>query len=188
MTGIQQTDDAMLNFIQGHMHTPFLDSLMPWVSFLGNGAMVWIAVAVLLLLIKQYRSSGFLILIVLLLCFLIGDVLLKQVIARPRPFIDHPAITLLIPPPTDYSFPSGHTDSSFAAATILLFRKKSWGIAATLLASLIAFSRLYLYVHYPSDVLAGLILGITVAFITNRLFRSNQNRHSNANGSNEMPQ
>ena len=171
MPVIQQIDDTILNFIQSHFHIPFLDSIMLTISFLGNGAAVWIVIAVLLLSFKKYRSIGFLILAALLLCFLLGDVLLKPLIARARPFTVHPAMALLIPPPTDFSFPSGHTDSSFAASTVILLQKKSWGIVAILLAMLISFSRLYLYVHYPSDILGGALLGIAAAFAVTWLFK-----------------
>jgi undecaprenyl-diphosphatase len=76
-------------------------------------------------------------------------------------------IPLLIEAPTDYSFPSGHTIASFEAATVLLIRHKKWGIMAMVLAVLIAFSRLYLYVHYPTDVLSSIVLGIGIAFAAN---------------------
>ncbi len=170
MSGIQQLDEVILNFIQSHMHTALLDKTMPFVSLLGNVGFVWIAIAVIFLLSKKYRPTGFLILIALTLCFLLGDIFLKPFIARPRPFTIHPAMSLLISPPTDFSFPSGHTGSSFSAAIIILLNRKSWGIATMILASLIAFSRLYLYVHYPSDIIGGFLLSIVSAFLSIWLF------------------
>ena len=87
--------------------------------------------------------------------------ILKPLVARPRPFTSDPARILLIPRPEDYSFPSGHTAVSFAAASAALFMKKrKTGVAFGAVACLIAFSRLYLYVHYPTDVLAGAVIGI----------------------------
>lgn len=96
----------------------------------------------------------------------LGDNILKPWIARLRPFQVHPKDSLLILAPSGYSFPSGHTFSSFTAATILLWTDKKIGIPAFILASLIGFSRLYLYVHFPSDVLAGIILGLAVGTVT----------------------
>jgi undecaprenyl-diphosphatase len=171
MFGIQQIDDSILNFIQNHLHLPILNLVMPWLSWLDNNGVVWIFIAVLLLCSKKYRSTGLIVLIALLFCYIFGDLLLKQLIARARPFTVHPAMTLLIPKPTDFSFPSGHTESSFAAATVLFLRKKSWGVAAFVLAALIAFSRLYLYVHYPSDIIGGLVLGIASAYLAVYLYQ-----------------
>ena len=98
---------------------------------------------------------------VLAITFLVGDVVLKNWIQRPRPFQEMP-VELLIPPPESFSFPSGHTSSSFAAASVIYRVRKSWGIAAFILAVLIGFSRLFLFVHYPTDVLAGAVLGLLV--------------------------
>lgn len=166
MPVIQQTDDAILNFIQTHMHTNLLDKIMPFVSWLGNIGGVWIVIAILLIIFSKHRSTGLFIIIALAICFLLNDILLKPLIARLRPCSIHPDAILLIARPTDFSFPSGHASSSFVSATIILFWNKRWGIAAMILASLIAISRIYLYVHYPSDVLAGILLGIATAFLS----------------------
>ena len=92
---------------------------------------------------------------------LFGNVLLKNIIGRVRPYDAVSGIELLVPVLSDFSFPSGHTLVCFEAATVLLKReKRSVGITALILAVLVAFSRLYLYVHYPSDVIAGILLGI----------------------------
>ena len=99
----------------------------------------------------------------LLVCVLAGNLLLKNVVARPRPCDVIPEMPLLIPQPQSFSFPSGHTMSSFAAATVLLFASWKWGIAAYAMAGVVGFSRVYLFVHYPTDVLAGVALGIAVA-------------------------
>lgn len=96
----------------------------------------------------------------LIFCLLIGNVTLKPLIARPRPYSYFPDMTLLVAPLADFSFPSGHTFASFAAATALFLHHKKVGIAAYILAVIIAFSRLYFYVHFPTDVAAGMILGI----------------------------
>ena len=92
---------------------------------------------------------------------------------RIRPYECYSCIDILINAPKDYSFPSGHTTISFAAAVPVFLRNKKWGIATLVMASLIAFSRLYLYVHYPSDILGGMVLGIIVGVITYRLAYKN---------------
>ena len=94
---------------------------------------------------------------------LLGEIALKNIICRPRPFQDMPGIPLLIPPPSGYSFPSGHSCASFAAATIIFLKDRRPGAAALALAALIAFSRVFLFVHYPTDVLAGSLLGVLCA-------------------------
>ena len=95
---------------------------------------------------------------------------MKPLIARTRPFdANNLKDILLIKAPKDYSFPSGHTMASFAAATVLIYMNRKVGIVAMVLAVLIAFSRLYLYVHYPSDVFAGMIFGILSAIISIKL-------------------
>jgi undecaprenyl-diphosphatase len=166
MPTIQQIDDAILIFIQNHMHADLPDKIMPFISWLGNNGGIWIAVALLLIFFKKYRSTGFLILAALLVCFIFNDILLKPLVTRLRPCNIQPGAVLLIPRPADFSFPSGHSSSSFAAAAIIFFKNRRWGTAAIVLASLIAFSRLYLYVHYPSDVAAGILLGVATAFFT----------------------
>lgn len=91
---------------------------------------------------------------------LLCNVTLKPLVARLRPFeIADTMRQLLIDPPSDFSFPSGHTTSSFAAATALAAARARGGLAAMILAAVIAFSRLYLYVHYPTDVIAGALIG-----------------------------
>ncbi|PTQ80654.1 undecaprenyl-diphosphatase [Trichococcus patagoniensis] len=153
---------SFLNTLQS-FHTPLLDQLMLFLTTLGNGGMVWIALALVLLVIPKYRIYGLTMLVSLLISIIFGNVLLKNIVARPRPNWIDPSVKLLIPNPTDYSFPSGHTFTSFAAAgSLFLYNKKS-GTAALVLASLIGFSRMYLYVHYPSDVLAGALFGLAAA-------------------------
>lgn len=155
---------SFLNALQ-NFHTPLLDQVMVFLTTLGNGGMVWIGLAIVLLVIPKYRIYGLTMLAALLISVFLGNVILKNIVARPRPSWVDPSVKLLIPNPTDYSFPSGHTFMSFAAAgSLFLYNKKS-GAAAIVLASLIGFSRMYLYVHYPSDVLAGAFFGLVTAAI-----------------------
>lgn len=111
---------------------------------------------------KKYRWQGLLLLGGLAVGVLVGNVCLKNLIARPRPCWLDSSVRLLIADPTDYSFPSGHTLSSVIGATILTKTDRRFGYAAIPLTALIAFSRLYLYVHFPSDVLAAAVLGVMI--------------------------
>lgn len=167
---ITQADFYILNAIQG-MRTGFLDFVMPIVTYLGSGGIIWIAAAVIMLFFKRTRKAGIMLLAVLAAGWLLSTCGLKNIIARERPFNVPGALfdsnTLLIGVPSGrYSFPSGHALSSFSAATILFYLNRKAGAAAYFLASLIAFSRLYLYVHFPTDVIFGAALGIVFAVLT----------------------
>lgn len=155
-------DWNILRWIQDTLTGPFLDLLMPKITLLGNGGAIWILAAVILLCTKKYRRQGILLLAGLIAGVLVGNVCLKHLIARPRPCWLDSSVQMLIANPTDYSFPSGHTFSSVIGATVLTKTNRRFGYAAIPLAALIAFSRLYLYVHFPSDVLAAAVLGVVI--------------------------
>lgn len=138
---IQQIDNVILNFIQSNLHFPLVNKIMPAVSWLGNNGAIWIAIAILLMISKKHIVTGLMMIGALVLCVLIGNLTLKPLIARIRPCYVHPEVALLIPRPTDFSFPSGHTMSSFAAATVLLLPNKRWGIWALTLAALITLAK-----------------------------------------------
>ena len=155
-------DQSILHWIQNALSGPVLDFLMPKITLLGNGGAIWILAAVILLCTKKYRKQGLLLLAGLIAGVLLGNVCLKHLIARPRPCWLDSSVQLLIANPTDYSFPSGHTLSSVIGATVLTKTDRRFGYAAIPLAALIAFSRLYLYVHFPSDVFAAAVLGVAI--------------------------
>lgn len=168
MAFITNIDYTILQFIQG-LRNPVMDKVFVFITRLGDNGLIWLSLAIILLLFKKTRKCGITIIVGVALTFLLGDKIIKHLIARDRPFLSYPLLPpakLLIKAPTGYSFPSGHTASSFCAATAIFFHNKRFGAAAFCMAALIAFSRLYLYVHYPSDVLLGIILGIGMCFIT----------------------
>ena len=164
---IQTIDFYILDAIQ-NLRCGFLDYIMPKITFLGSGGLVWIIITLIYLIRRDTRRTGIMLASVLILGLIIGNGMLKNIIARERPNWLNPSVQLLIGNPTDYSFPSGHTLSSVIAETILYDTDKCFGIPAIILAVLIAFSRLYLYVHFPTDVLAAALLGVLIGKLLHR--------------------
>lgn len=163
-------DLPILDWIQAHLQCGFMDTIMPIITLFGEGGVFWIAWAVILLIIPKTRKVGLSMIFALLLGLLVCNVTLKPLVARIRPYDLQEQdfgiyINLLIERQHDFSFPSGHTIASFEAAVVLLKNSRKMGIPALILAILVSFSRLYLYVHYPSDVLVSVVLGTIFAFI-----------------------
>lgn len=159
--GTEATEFWILNLIQDVLGCGFLDFLMPKITALGNAGIIWILVGLFLLCTKKYRRGGVFLLVGLLLGLIFGNVILKNLIARPRPcwLVEMP---LLIPNPTDFSFPSGHTLSSFISAFVLMRINRKFGIPALVLAALMAFTRMYLFAHFPTDILGGIALAYAI--------------------------
>lgn len=165
MEAILGFDFAILDFIRENIANPLMDVIMKIVTTSGDAGLIWIAAIILCLVFKKTRRAGVCMAIAMILVLLICNLTLKPIIARPRPFSLKEGIELIIAAPKDFSFPSGHTASSFAAAIGLFIYHKKLGIAALIWATLVAFSRLYMYVHYPTDVMAGMLVGILCAVI-----------------------
>ncbi len=169
MDAIYSFDYSILNYINEHFHNAFFDGFFSIITHLADAGWFWIALAALLLCFKKTRKTGCVMGAALLMGVIFGNGILKPLIHRVRPYDNaawSPAVTratLLISPPSDYSFPSGHTLASFEGAFGLFLCNKKWGAPALVLAVLIAFSRLYFYIHYPTDVIGGMILGIGFA-------------------------
>ncbi len=145
------------------LHGPLLDRFMMFVTFLGNAGWFFIVAGAVMLCFAKTRRVGLAVLISLAVGFLLGNLLIKNLVMRDRPCWLDPGIALLIQSPDDYSFPSGHTLASFEAAVSVFLYHRRWGYAFLALAVLIGFSRMYLFVHFPSDVLAGAVLGSLIA-------------------------
>lgn len=185
---ITTLDFYILNAIQ-NMRNGFLDAIMPVITFMGSGGAVWILIAIIMICFKKSRKYGIIIGAALLIGFIFSTNILKELVGRERPFNTEGALltaqNLLIGIPSGrYSFPSGHTISSFSSAAAVFMYNKRYGIGAYILAVLISFSRLYLYVHFPSDVIAGAVLGILITvlsrFIVNKIWEKiNERKLSN---------
>lgn len=159
---------AFLDFLQMH-RSPLADALAVFLNVAGARGGVWLALALLLMLKRRTRWTGCAVLLALALHFVACDFLLKPLFARPRPCDINTTVELLIERPNGWSFPSGHTSSAFAAAGALYARRSRLALPALLLAAAIGFSRLYLYVHFPTDVLAGALLGIVLGVLAAKL-------------------
>lgn len=163
---ITQIDFSILNGIQNLLQCSFCDFFFKLITKFGDGGIFWIITSAALIIPKKTRRLGITLLCTLAICFITYHFGLKKMIGRLRPYQQNPSFHILIGEPSGSSFPSGHCASSFCIATIyFLFRKTSdfakrcW-IPVLVLSILIAFSRLYLYVHFPSDVIAGTAVGI----------------------------
>lgn len=167
-------DLPILDWIQANMRSDFMDVVMPIITKFGDEGIFWIACAILLMFTKKHFKTGLGMGFAMMIGLLICNVTLKPLIGRIRPYDFqlqnmNTEIQLLIGAMHDFSFPSGHTIASFEACTVLMLNSWKLGIPATILAILIAFSRLYLYVHYPTDVLFSVVAGILFGLIGNAL-------------------
>ena len=161
----------ILDWLQ-NLRTPVFDAFMPVITAFGNAGMIWILLAVLLLIIPKTRRTGAVLAAALIVDVILCNGIIKNAVARIRPYDVNPVVELLIHKPYDYSFPSGHTAASFAAMSALYFagERHMWK-PVLVLAVLIAFSRLYLYVHYPTDVIGGAVLGIVCGYLADKIIR-----------------
>lgn len=149
---------AVLDYIQNNFSNPVFDSIA---IFLGYALIPMAAVLlIILLIIKKTRRTGFAMLIAFVLVYVIGNLILKPLIARIRPYDVNTAVQLIVSVEKDFSFPSAHTYFLFTMATVIFMRYKKIGICCYILAVIMALSRMYLYVHYPTDVIAGAVFGI----------------------------
>ena len=147
-----------LHMIQG-WHQDWLTPIMIFFTTIGEHGIGWILLSIVLAAIPKTRKCGITMMAAMAVTFVLGNVLLKNLIARPRPCAVDTSVKLLIPYPSEYSFPSGHTSNGFSAAVTIFAYYRKAGILAILVAGIIAFSRMYLFVHYPTDILGGILLG-----------------------------
>ncbi len=169
-------DLPILDWIQANLQSEIMDIIMPIITMFGDDGIFWIACAVILMFTRKHFKTGLGMGFAMLIGLLVCNVTLKPLIGRIRPYdfqlqVLDTEIELIIAAMHDFSFPSGHTIASFEACTVLMLNNKKLGIPATILAILIAFSRLYLYVHYPTDVIFSVFAGIAFGFLGNFLAR-----------------
>ena len=165
-------DLPILDWIQAHLQSSFLDTVMPIITMFGDAGIFWMICATLLLITNKHRRTGLGMWFAMALGLLVCNMILKPMVGRMRPYdfqLEHfqVVIDLLIDKESSLSFPSGHTIASFEAATVLLINSPLLGIPALILAILIAFSRMYLYVHYPTDVIFSVFAGRLFGIIGN---------------------
>ena len=177
---ITQIDYLILMFIQEHVRFDWLTGPTVFVSHLGNSGLFWILLCLVLLVFKRTRKMGLCGLLALLIGALITNVALKNIIARIRPYEQFSDIILLLERQKDFSFPSGHACSSFAAACALYWtseqKTRLIGVLSLTLAVLISWSRLYVGVHFPTDVLCGVVIGIFSAWTAWQIIKKIQDR------------
>ena len=163
-------DLPILHWIADNLQCGFMDGFMKFITLFGEAGIFWIATALVCLLIQKTHKTGLAMGIALLIGLVVCNLALKKIIQRPRPYdyeLEHFGILiqLKISGLGDFSFPSGHTIACVECATVLMLTNRKIGIAATVLTILVAFSRLYLYVHYPTDVITSIILGVGIGFL-----------------------
>lgn len=173
MNWLLNLDGNILLWIQEHIRKEIFNPIVIFITNLGNAGWFWIVLLALILLFSaKYRRVAVTGFVALLIGFLITNLLLKNMVARIRPYEVVQGLTFLGKQPSDFSFPSGHSTCSMAAAVVLFLKMpKRYGIAALTLGIVICLSRLYVGVHYPTDVLAGAAIGIAAALIAVRVMK-----------------
>ncbi len=159
----------VLIWIRDNMSNAFLDLASEAADILASGAAVY-CLALLLMVPRRTRELGILVFAAEAVCDILFEVPLKEVTARDRPFMEYP-VNLLIPAPTNYSFPSGHTANASVLALSVLIYDRKWGAASLVWAAFVAFSRLYLFVHWPTDVLAGALVAAVCVWAVRGLMK-----------------
>lgn len=166
LQSLSNLDAGILLFIQNNLRVPWLTAVLQFFSALGNMGAIWFVIAVLLFIRRKTRRIGTESLASLVICIVLGSGILKHLIERPRPFLTHPEIIPISIPQTFYSFPSGHASAAFAMIFILWWLvPRKYSIPALILGLVICFARMYFGVHYPSDILGGILCGYVSALI-----------------------
>ena len=162
---IWKFDFEILFFIQNYIRNDVLDFIVPLYTSLGEDGIIWIVLGLVLLIPKKYRKCGIMVLAALLVMLVVNNMILKNIFARPRPCFYYPEIVDLVHVPKSYSFPSGHTVSAFAVAFTVFSQHKKLGIVTIVMAAIMGLTRLYVFVHFPTDVYGGVLVGAGIACI-----------------------
>ncbi len=181
---MNQFEASILLWIQENLRGA-LDGFWVFITHLGDGGYLWIAIGIALLIFKKTRPVGITVLLSLAINACMTNLTLKDFFGRIRPFNVNPEIVTLIKHPSSFSFPSGHTSGSFSAALVLFHMlPKKLGVPAVVLATMIAFSRMYVGVHYPTDILGGIVVAIiasTVAILITKKVMETWQKQKNKN-------
>lgn len=174
-SAITQWDTDVLFWFQDHLRADWLNPIMKVITHLGDGGIIWILLCIALLIPKKTRRIGLVAAIALAFSFCVNDLIIKHLVNRVRPYDAIQGLVRLIGPESSTSFPSGHSSAAFSTTTgILLASHKKWPVWPKLLivffACVIAFSRIYVGVHYPSDVIMGMVVAISCSLIAYLVF------------------
>ena len=172
MTFMFPWESSLLLWIQNHMRNAVLDPVMTTITQFGDGGIFWIMMAILMLCIRNIRRTGLACALSMIIGLVVTNLILKNLVARVRPYDLIEGLTVLVSKPHDWSFPSGHTTNALAAAWVMFTQlPRKYGVPALILALLIAFSRMYVGVHYPTDVLGGIVVGCGAAWCAYRVVK-----------------
>lgn len=168
---IQQMNADTLYFVQANLQFSWLNPIMKFFTDIGKEGLIWILIGIVMLIFKKTRRGGFMVFFASFINLIVVEII-KHIVKEPRPWQTLPNLHMIITPPTSYSFPSGHTAASFAAAFAIAYFARKWGLWAFILAALISISRIYLLAHYPTDVIAGAIVGTICFYIALIIYRA----------------
>lgn len=155
-------DFNILFWIQNLIRNDVFDVIIPFYTSLGEDGIIWIALGLILFIPKKYRKTGIMVLAALLVMLVVNNIVLKNLIARPRPCWTYPEMVQLVHNPSSYSFPSGHTTSAFAVAFTVFSQHKKLGKVIIVMAAIMAFTRLYVFVHFPTDIYGGILVAAVI--------------------------
>ena len=163
---LMELDSNILFYVQDNLRNDALNDIVVWFTSLGNAGLIWVLLIAALITYKGTRKEGLGCAISLVLCFIVVNLFLKNAVARVRPYDAMEQIRCLVGPQADYSFPSGHTAIAFAASVPVFISSKKLGIIMIIFSVLMALSRIYVCVHYPTDVIGGAVIGILCGIVT----------------------